>query len=216
MRRIGAFNGATGRPEAKPKAPSPALSIFTPFPLMSQIKPIPSIMVLTEEAGDHLVFSYRKGIWAAGMLIFMLVFSFMALFPVYMNRHDHSGDAARWWIVGAICFFDALLLWSSLFSLNSQQWLRIDGAQRRAKFYWKSFYGLVEWEVDGAQLKEIKVFRNSTGDGQAMNWTIMLTHPDGTDLFMGENEFGSLKHERALALGGRVAGMLGIAVKNMV
>ncbi len=180
---------------------------------MSQIKPVPSIMVLSETSDTHQLFRFRKEIWAIGTLIFGAVFSSLFLLPFMLNQS--LPDATGRWLMVILAFFDLLLIYSLVYTLNAEQWLNVDGVTRRARFFWKSVYGTTAWEIDGASFREIRVFRACDAEsGRSMNWTIMLVHPDGTGLCLGENEFGSFNHERALVLASRVGKMLGISVSD--
>jgi len=144
-------------------------------------------MVLAESTPERMTFRFRAGF--LGWLT--LVIAAALLVPCVWSLLTHSPWTGSLAVVGA---FGLLPLYSAIYSFTADQFL---------------------WERSGDQFKELRVFRNRGPQGKARNWTIMLVGVDGRELFLGENEIGSLHHERALEVARQVGGLVGIHVVDV-
>jgi hypothetical protein len=172
---------------------------------MNDIREIPPLMVLAEESESHQVYRFRGKRWA-------LITSILGCMLLIGTGFLHIYVKPEMWLLVCLYGFIMLLFFSTLYSLVSDQWLEFNGEYRQVRFHKKNLYGTVEWHRPGNEFKGIRVFRNFNGDNRNMNWTIMLEGHDGTELFIGENEFGSFNRERALELAGKAGRLTGINV----
>jgi len=169
------------------------------------IEEIPPIMVLEENAGLRIVFRFRNRLW--GTITLAAGLAIIGAFGWYQLRYNNWS-----WQVGLFSLFGLLLLYGSLYSFTADQFLVVNGVGRSIRFHKKNLYGRVDWERRGDQFKEIHVFRAKASRGRAKNWSILLVGGDGTELFLGENEFGSFSREGAIELAGNVSRLTGIQV----
>jgi len=169
------------------------------------IEGIPPLMVLAESPPERLLFRFRGRLW--GWVTLLVGAPLVAGSVWFLFARDPSIPSLA--LTGS---FGLLLLYSSLYSLTADQFLIVDGATHSVRFHKKNLFGSVGWERGGDQFKEIKVFRATP---TAKNWTIMLVGVDGRELFIGENEFGSLHHENAVELAGQVGRLAGIRVNDV-
>jgi len=174
---------------------------------VSAIREVLPIMVLSEDTMDRQLYRFRGSRWAVFTLVIGLgLFAGSAL--------AHARQAPMYVQVG-FAVFGALMLYSSVFSLAADQWLRVDGSNRSITFHKKNIYGRVDWERPGDAFAKIRVFRPSVRGGEAMNWSIILVgreSPYPIELSLGENELGSLHREHALAIARKVGKLAGIEV----
>jgi hypothetical protein len=165
------------------------------------------IMVLAEDALDRQLYRFRGSRWA----VFTLAMG-LGLFAGCALAHEHGAPMYRQVGLGVM---GALMLYSSAFSLAADQWLRVDGSSRSITFHKKNLYGRIDWERPGDEFSGIRVFRPSVRGGKAISWSIVLVgreSPYPSQLPIGENELGSLHHERALAIARKVGELAGIEV----
>lgn len=174
---------------------------------MALIEEIPPIMVLAEESADRLVFRFRSRRWGVATLAGGLAL-------IAISGWFHFSHHFPFLQLAIFYFAGLLLLYSSLYSFTADQFLIVDGKDGSLHFHKQDLYGRVDWERPGNQFKEIRVFRpgRTQGSGQTKNWAIMLACCDGLELFLGENEFGSLSREGALALAANVGRLTGITI----
>jgi hypothetical protein len=172
---------------------------------VAAVEEIPPIMVLEENTGLRIVFRFRNRLW--GTITLAAGLAIMGAFGGYQLRHNNWA-----WQVGLFYLFGLLLLYGSVYSFTADQFLVVNGADRSIRFHKKNLYGRVDWERPGGQFKEIHVFRARASRGRTKNWSIRLVGGDGTELFLGENEFGSFSREGAIELAGNVSRLTGIQV----
>ena len=166
-------------------------------------------MVLAESSPERMTFRFRGRIW--GWLTLVVGAALI------------GGCAWGFLIVGAratgslavVAAFGLLFLYASLYSFTADQLLVVDGSRHSVRFHKKSLYGKVDWERGGDQFEQIIVVRARAPRGRAMNWAIALVGLDGGQLFIGENELGSLHHEHALTMATRVGRLAGIKVVDI-
>ncbi len=172
---------------------------------MAFIEEIPPLMVLTESSPERMVFRFRGRVWG---WILLLVGAGVVLACAWflVVGSPWTGSFA---LLGA---FGVVLLYSSFYSFTADQFLVADGVTRSLRFHKKNLYGSDGWEVPGDRFGVIKVRRARASQGRAMNWSIVLAGADGREVFIGENEFGSLDRDRAVALATRVGELTGISV----
>jgi hypothetical protein len=166
------------------------------------IEEMPPLMVLAESSPERMTFRFRGGVWGWFTLAVGAALVCVCLWLLL-------ADSRQTVVLGLVGAFGLLLLLSSYYSFTADQFLVVDGTQRTVRFHKANLYGYVEWERNGDQFKEIHVIR---ADLQAANWSIALVGVDGRRLYIGENEFGSLSHERALAMATQVGKLAGIPV----
>jgi hypothetical protein len=174
---------------------------------VAAIREILPIMVLTEDAVDHQLYRFRGVRWA----LFTLVVG-LGMFAGCGAAHVR--EAPIYAQVG-LAMFGALMLYSSVFSLRADQWLRVDGSSHSITFHKRNIYGRIDWERPGDAFSEIRVFQPSARRGKAMNWSIILSGregPESIELSLGENELGSLQRERALEMARKLGTLAGIEV----
>ena len=174
---------------------------------MSAIREMLPIMVLAEDTMDRQLYRFRGCRWA----VFTLVMG-LGLFAGCALAHERHAP-----VYGqvALAVMGVLMLYSSVFSLAADQWLRVDGSSRSITFHKKNIYGRIDWERPGKAFSGIRVFRPSVRGGKAISWSIVLVgreSPYPIQLAIGENELGSLHRERALAIAQRVGTLAGIEV----
>ncbi len=172
---------------------------------MAIVEEIPPLMVLAESPPERMVFRFRGRLW--GWVTLLIGAPLVAGSVWFLFVRDPSMPTLA--LTGS---FGLIFLYSSLYSFTADQFLIVDGATHSVRFHKKNLFGSVGWERGGDQFKEIKVFRASP---KVKNWTIMLVAVDGGELFVGENEFGSLHHENAVELAGRVGTLAGIRVNDV-
>lgn len=160
-------------------------------------------MVLSEETEDLVAFQFKGNRWALATFIPGVILLGIAV-RLYFTENPQNVLLA---IVG---IFGLMLIYSSVYSLTSVQWLTADSKTKAVKFYKKNIYGLVEWEKQGDDFKEIAVWRNSG----STNWAISLVCNDGYELYIGENVFGALSYEKALAIANKVSSRTGIRINS--
>lgn len=114
------------------------------------------------------------------------------------------------WLLVIVGIFGLLLVYSSIYSVTSDQWLTADGQRKTIKFYKKNLYGLVEWERPKQEFQRIRVGRYL----RSTNWQIILVCGDGLELHLGENAFGAFTLERAMNLAMKVSQRTGIMVES--
>jgi hypothetical protein len=174
---------------------------------VSAIREMLPIMVLAEDTMDRQLYRFRGSRWAAMTLVFGLgLFAGCAL--------AHEQHAPMYGQVG-LAVMGVLMLYSSVFSLAANQWLRVDGSSRSITFHKKNIYGRIDWERPGDAFSGIRVFRPSVRGGKAISWSIVLVgreSPYPIQLAIGENELGSLHRERALEIARKVGKLAGIEV----
>jgi hypothetical protein len=173
------------------------------------IEEIPPLMVLAEASASRLIFRFRNRVWGLATLAGGLTLvGTTAWFQV-----SHSLQS---WQFAIIYLFGLVLLYSSVYSFTADQFLTVDGRDGVVHFHKSNLYGRVDWERPGNQFKEIRVSRARTiqGPGVARNWVITLIGGDGLQLFLGENEFGSMSRDGAKALADNVGRLAGIKVNE--
>jgi uncharacterized membrane protein YfcA len=158
-------------------------------------------MVLSEETPDSVTFRFKGRRWALATLIPGAI-----LVAIAGNLYL-SSQASRL-LLAILGIFGLLLIYSSIYSATSNQWLAADGKRRSIAFFKKNLYGLVHWERTAGEFQEIKVWRHL----RASNWQITLVCKDGYDLHLGENAFGSFTRDGALAIAGKVSSRTGIPI----
>jgi len=171
------------------------------------VEEIPPLMVLTEASATRLIFRFRNRLWGVATLVGGLALvGTTAWFELSHNLWS--------WQFAIIYLFGLLLLYSSAYSFTADQSLTVDGGDRVVHFHKSNLYGRADWERPGNQFKEIRVSRARSiqRPGVARNWVITLIGGDGLQLFLGENEFGSMSRAGALALAERVGRLAGINV----
>jgi hypothetical protein len=172
---------------------------------MALISENPPLMVLKEESGDRLVFRFRNRMWGYATLVGGIAL-IAGMLWYQISHHDRS------WQFGVLYFFGFLLLNSTLYSFSSDQSLIVNGKTGSIKFHKKNIYGSVEWERPASEFKGIDVFHPRSGRGgtRTKNWAIVLRCSDGTNLSLGENEFGSITQEGAVKIANLVSTLSGI------
>ena len=161
----------------------------------------PPSMVLTEETLDRVTFRFQGKGWAGATLIpgIILVSIVMILFA--------SGNSSRV-MLAIVGLLGMALIYSSVYSLTSTQWLTADANTKKVHFYKKNIYGLVDWERPASEFKEIRVWRSL----RATNWAITLVCNDNYRLQIGENVFGAFTFEKALIIAQKVSRRTNIKV----
>jgi hypothetical protein len=174
--------------------------------LMAGWHEIPPIMVLTESSSECMIFRFRGTRWGSLTLI-----SGAGLLCICAGSlHSASLPLGA---LAALGLFGFLLLFSSVYSFTADQYLVVDGTKHSVHFHKKNLYGKAEWERGGDWFKRISVSRpRSSQGGRNVNYAITLVCADDYELYIGENQFGSFSHERALDLANRVGHLAGIDV----
>jgi nicotinamide riboside transporter PnuC len=152
------------------------------------------IMVISEESSNRITFRFKGNRWAVATLIPGLLLVALASKMYLIGNPSNVLQA----IIGIL---GMLLIYSSVYSFSSSQWLTADGCTKTIRFYKKNIYGLVNWEKSKSDFKEISVLRQY----DATNWLIILVCNDGLDLYIGENVFGALSYEKALEIANKVS-----------
>lgn len=171
------------------------------------VEEIPPLMVLAEASASRLIFRFRNRLWGFATLVGGLAL----VGATGWFQFSHS----LWsWQFAIIHLFGLVLLYSSAYSFTADQSLTVDGSDGVVHFHKSNLYGRVDWQRPGSEFREIRVSRARTlqGPGVARNWAITLIGGDGLELSLGENEFGSLSREGALALAENVGRLAGIKV----
>ena len=172
---------------------------------MGVVKEIPPLMVLAEETGNRQIFRFRGKHWA--LITFMI-----GIFVLSGATYIQVIGKRELLLLSCLYVFGLLLIYSSLYSLTADQWLQVEGRKKTVKYHKKNLYGKIEWCRSGEQFKEIRVFRDLLDRSRNMNWTIMLVANDGSEFFLGENEFGSFTRENALRIAEKAGHLSGITV----
>ena len=107
--------------------------------------------------------------------------------------------------------FGVLLLYSTVNSATSNQWLTANGTTRNVTFHKKNIYGLMHWEKPPAAFDRIEVYKQ----GRSQNWLVTLVLTDGYQIFVGENAFGAFSQEGALKIARKVAERTGLRIETL-
>jgi hypothetical protein len=169
---------------------------------MPPIREYPPIMVLTEETPDHLTFRFKGQGWAVATLIPGVI-----LVAVVLYLYAKGNPSML--LLAVVGLFGVLLIYSSIYSLSSDQWLIADGRTKTIKFHKQNIYGLVDWERSAHEFEEIRVWKSR----KATNWAITIVCQDGLLLQIGENVFGAMTYEKAIAIANKVNSRTGLAVQ---
>ena len=160
----------------------------------------PPLMELAEETPASVTFRFRGKRWALGTLLLGL-----ALLGVVLKQAGHAPPLG----LAVLGGFGVLLLYSSLYSYHSVQWLTVDAQNRTIRFHKKNFYGLLAWEKPAFAFQGIQVLRA----GKASNWSIVLVADDGYRLQLGESFVGAWTRAKALELAHKVSSRSGLPVE---
>jgi hypothetical protein len=174
---------------------------------VSAIREMLPIMVLAEDTMDRQLYRFRGSRWAV-MTFVLGIGLFAGLAAAHANHAPMYGQVA-------LGVMGVLMLYSSVFSLAADQWMRVDGSSRSITFHKKNLYGRIDWKRPGDAFSGIRVFRPSVRGGKAISWSIVLVgreSPYPIQLAIGENELGSLHRERALEIARKVGTLAGIEV----
>jgi len=159
------------------------------------------IMTLIEETLARLTFQFKGRAWAAATIFPGFILLAVA---IYLAARGNPNTV----ILAIVGLLGTVLIYSSLTSLTSTQWLTADSSTRTIKFYKKNIYGLVAWEKSAGEFKAIHVGRSV----RSTNWNITIITNDGDALPIGENVFGAFNFESALELANKVSRRTGIKV----
>jgi nicotinamide riboside transporter PnuC len=168
---------------------------------MALIREYPPIMVLTEETPDYLTFRFKSQGWAVATLIPGIILVAVVLYLYAIGNPSTL-------LLAVVGLFGFLLIFSSIYSLSSDQWLTADGRTKTIKFHKQNIYGLTNWERSANEFEEIRVWKSR----KAINWATTIVCKDGLLLQIGENVFGAMNYEKALDLANKVSNRSDIKV----
>ena len=169
---------------------------------MAIITEVTPIMELSNETDTHMQFRFRGRRWALGTFFPGLA---LCLIPAYLYLQGNEAVP----VLAALGLLGVVLLFSSLYSLTSSQWLIVDGNTRTVIFHKDNLYGQTDWERPAGEFVAIRIGKRPP----ASNWHITLLCEDGTLLNVGENIFGAETHPIALRLADKFGDLTGISVE---
>jgi hypothetical protein len=166
------------------------------------------VMVLSDETTERVTFRVRNVLWsvmtgASGIgLVSIAVLLYLSgnLTSSYTN-----------WSSIVVGVLGALLIYSSIFSITTTQWLTADGKRKTIKFFKRNLYGHIYWERSSQDFQGIKIWRYMSRNN---DWQIILMCNDGVDLYIGENLRGASTKERALDIANKISRKIEVKIET--